>query len=243
MGKKYKKSSAKKGFNKITIVYIVFSLLLILPGVLGWVVLRKDSLTCANSISCINDLSGNIDANAKEGIFLGKKVVVPAISDTFLARVTSLNSVLGSSTEKKRIEVDLSTQHLYAYEGDKQVFSFPVSTGKWGRTPTGTFSIWIKLRATRMTGGQGSDFYDLPNVPYVMFFYNNDIPKSMGFSLHGAYWHNNFGYPMSHGCVNMRTEDVAQLYEWANPTVSSNTTYATKDNPGTEIVIYGTTPI
>ncbi len=238
MKRKQKKSSGKRGSSKITFVYIVFSLLLILPGVLGWFVLKKDSLTCANSISCINDLTGAFDDKAAEGVFLGRKVSAPR----FLAALPP-SPVLGVTTEKKRIEVDLTTQHLYAYEGDRLVYSFPVSTGKWGRTPTGIFSIWIKLKATRMTGGQGSDFYDLPNVPYVMFFYNNDIPKSMGFGLHGTYWHNNFGYPMSHGCVNMRTEDVAQLYQWADPIATGNTTYVSKDNPGTQVIIYGTTPI
>lgn len=239
MKKKYKKSSGKRFSNKITLIYIVFSLLLILPGVLGWIVLKKDSLTCANSISCINDLTGVFDETAPEGVFLGRKISPPR----FLAALPPSLSVLGATTEKKRIEVDLSTQHLYAYEGDRLVYSFPVSTGKWGRTPTGTFSIWIKLKATRMTGGQGSDFYDLPNVPYTMFYYNNEVPKSMGFSIHGAYWHNNFGYPMSHGCVNMRTEDVAKLYQWADPVATSNTTYASKDSPGTQVIVYGTTPI
>ena len=64
----------------------------------------------------------------------------------------------------------------------------------------------------------------------------------MGYSIHGAYWHNNFGHPMSHGCVNMKTEDAEQIYNWANPPTEGNTTYATKENPGTEVVIYGTAP-
>lgn len=242
MKKKQKRKATKSRLLGHGIfVYIVLSVLLFLPGVLGWIVLNKDVSVCANSISCINDLTGNVDPNAKEGIFLGQKIQVPDIS-TMLAQVKSPRSVLGSTTAKKRIEVDLSTQHLYAYEGDNLVYSFPVSTGKWGKTPTGTFSIWIKLKATRMTGGSGADFYDLPGVPFVMFFSNNEVSKSRGFSLHGAYWHNNFGYPMSHGCVNMRIEDVAKLYEWADPPTSSATTYATKDSPGTQVIIYGTTP-
>jgi len=75
-----------------------------------------------------------------------------------------------------------------------------------------------------------------------MFYYNDQISQWRGFSLHGTYWHHNFGHPMSHGCVNMRTEDAQTLYYWTNPVVTSNLTYATKDDSGTLIVIYGTTP-
>ena len=68
-----------------------------------------------------------------------------------------------------------------------------------------------------MSGGSGSDYYNLPNVPYVMFFANDEVAKSRGYSFHGAYWHNNFGHPMSHGCINMRTEEAKWLFLWATP--------------------------
>jgi lipoprotein-anchoring transpeptidase ErfK/SrfK len=104
------------------------------------------------------------------------------------------------------IDVNLSTQSVYAYEGDTVVNSFIVSTGT-GYTPTvtGKFKIWIKLKSTNMSGPG----YYLPNVPYVMYFYK-------GYGLHGTYWHNNFGTPMSHGCVNLRTSDAEWLYNWAS---------------------------
>lgn len=173
---------------------------------------------------------------------MNKKIAVPKEPKTEI----SYTSVLGNKTAvNKHIYVDLSSQMLYAYEDGKIVMSFLVSTGKWAPTPTGNFNIWVKLRYTRMTGGNTAwgTFYDLPNVPYVMFFYNNEVEKSRGFSLHGTYWHNNFGHPMSHGCVNMKTEDVEKLYYWANPPVVGNLTYATEDNSGTPITIYGTTPV
>lgn len=194
---------------------------------------------CANSISCIKDLSGKYEQQ-KEGTFLGQKITVP----TYMVD-TMPKSVLGeSSGGNKRIEVNLSSQTLYAFENSKLLYTFPVSSGKWYPTPTGEFQIWVKLRYTRMTGGNPAwgTFYDLPNVPYVMFFYNNQISKYQGFSLHGTYWHNNFGHPMSHGCVNMRTGDAQTLYYWTNPVVLGSTTYASNDNPGTPIVIYGTAP-
>ncbi len=110
----------------------------------------------------------------------------------------------------KRIEVDLSSQSLKAYQDEALIYNLIVSTGKpWWPTPVGEYKPWIKLRFDRMIGGsktQGT-YYDLPNVPYVVYFYK-------GYALHGTYWHNNFGVPMSHGCVNLRTSDMAQLYNW-----------------------------
>ena len=60
-----------------------------------------------------------------------------------------------------------------------------------------------------MSGGSGTDYYNLPNVPYVMYFYHY-------FGLHGAYWHNNFGHTMSHGCVNMRPIDAGAIFDWVD---------------------------
>jgi LysM repeat protein len=103
------------------------------------------------------------------------------------------------------IDVNLSAQRLTAYQGNTPVFSALISGGL-PRTPTvvGRFKIYTKLVSTRMTGPG----YDLPKVPYTMYFYR-------GYAIHGTYWHNNFGRPMSHGCVNMRTSDAAWLFNWA----------------------------
>lgn len=153
--------------------------------------------------------------------------------------------VLGEHTGNRRIEVDLTNQRVYAYEGGNKVYDFLVSTGKWGRTPTGTFRIWGKFKYTKMSGGNKAlgTYYYLPNVPFVMFFENDEIPGWRGFSLHGTYWHNNFGTPMSHGCVNMKTEDARTLYYWTSPGVGDkNYTRASEEDPGTEIVIYGKAP-
>lgn len=195
---------------------------------------------CANQISCINNLTGNYENISTTAKFEGADIIVPKeIASTFLE-----TNILGATHEEKRIEVNLTNQHLYAYEGDNLVYDFPVSTGKWGRTPTGTFNIWIKLRYTRMEGGnkEWGTYYNLPNVPFTMYFYNNDIPKTRGYGIHGAYWHSNFGHPMSHGCINMNPVDAEKLYYWADPPSVKNTTYADKENPGTKIVIHGTAP-
>lgn len=198
---------------------------------------------CANSLSCIDNLTGQKEAT-NEGTYMGKAVRAPEIDEDRLYALTELKAVLGDSTEgSKHIYVDLSKQRLYAYDGPTMIYDFPVSTGKWNPTPTGDFRIWIWLRYTRMTGGNMNDgsYYNLPNVPYTMYFWNSVTPKHWGYGIHGAYWHNNFGHPMSHGCINMRIEDAGKLFYWTNPNVK-HTAYASEKTPGTPITIYGTTP-
>ena len=103
------------------------------------------------------------------------------------------------------IDVDLGDQALYAYEDDTLVASFLVSTGLPNTpTPTGRFYVYVKLLFDDM---QGPGYY-LPDVPYTMYFYE-------GYGIHGTYWHNNFGNPMSHGCINMETGDAGWLFDWS----------------------------
>jgi lipoprotein-anchoring transpeptidase ErfK/SrfK len=118
--------------------------------------------------------------------------------------VVSVVNPTGSSTERW-IDVDLSKQRLVAYEGDTPVYWVAVSTGLPGTpTVTGQYRIYVKYPAQTMSGPG----YYLPDVPYVMYFYQ-------GYGIHGTYWHNNFGQPMSHGCVNTPTPDAQWLYNWA----------------------------
>jgi lipoprotein-anchoring transpeptidase ErfK/SrfK len=106
----------------------------------------------------------------------------------------------------RRIEIDLSEQRLRAWEGKKLVYSFRISTGKRSTpTPTGKFWINSKYRTNRMRG-RG---YDIPDVPYAMYFHR-------GYAIHGAYWHNRFGIPVSRGCVNLPVKQARQLYNWSS---------------------------
>jgi len=108
--------------------------------------------------------------------------------------------------DERWIDVNLSEQRVYAYEGDILVNSFLASTGLADTpTVTGTFNVWIKVRIQDMFGPG----YYLPDVPYVMYFYED-------YGLHGTYWHNNFGKPMSRGCVNLTIDDAAWLFNWAS---------------------------
>jgi lipoprotein-anchoring transpeptidase ErfK/SrfK len=119
------------------------------------------------------------------------------------ARVMLISDI---ENDERWIDIDLSSQQLFAYEGDRLVRSFVVSTGTWQTpTPIGRYNVWIKLRYTDMSGPG----YYLPDVPYTMYFYH-------GYGIHGTYWHSNFGTPMSHGCVNMVTEEAGWLYDWSH---------------------------
>jgi LysM repeat protein len=105
----------------------------------------------------------------------------------------------------KWIDVDLSSQRVRAYQGNTAVRSMVVSTGiARYPTPPGRFRIYAKYPSVTMSGPG----YYLPGVPHTMFFYK-------GYALHGTYWHNNFGTPMSHGCINLTRADAAWLYGWA----------------------------
>jgi hypothetical protein len=138
--------------------------------------------------------------------------------------------------DERWIDVDLGSQVLTAYEGDRPVFATLVSTGK-GRhdaptaTPPGTHRIWVKLRATDMTNLEDEDasrYYAIEDVPWVMFFHN-------GVGLHGAFWHRSFGHVRSHGCVNLTPQDAERLFRWAGPHLPAGWTAAlpTDYDPGT----------
>lgn len=113
------------------------------------------------------------------------------------------------------IDINLSTQLLTAYEGNEAVRSFVISSGRAG-TPTvvGEFSIWIKVRIQDMSGPG----YYLTDVPYVMYFFED-------YGIHGTYWHDNFGTPMSAGCVNMTIDDSYWMFQFASVGTTVNVHY------------------
>ena len=155
-----------------------------------------------NQLASANGLSWN------SWVYTGQQLVIPGGGGYQASAPGSYYS--GASYGERWIDVNLSTQTLTAYEGQVPVYSTLVSTGMWG-TPTvvGTFQIYVKHYSALMTGGSGASYYYLPDVPYVMYFYG-------GYGLHGTYWHNNFGAPMSHGCVNLSVGDAAWLFNWAS---------------------------
>jgi lipoprotein-anchoring transpeptidase ErfK/SrfK len=109
------------------------------------------------------------------------------------------------------IDINLSTQYLVAVQGNVVVMESYVSTGKPGfDTPPGTFYINAKLPSQTMAGLLGGEYYNVPDVPWVMYF------TDRGHAIHGTYWHDNFGQVMSHGCVNLPLDIAEAMYRWAS---------------------------
>jgi lipoprotein-anchoring transpeptidase ErfK/SrfK len=204
-----------------------------------WGMMRGYHNLPPNTLS--KDLSGSLDYSQKIAYYDGKKMEIPVsvFEEEPLVKNEKVLSVVSRSD--KWVEVDLSEQKLMAWDGDKLFLETPVSTGlPWFPTPTGEFSVWAKLRATKMEGGSGRYYYNLPNVPYVMFFQNDQVPSSLGYGLHGTYWHNDFGRQHSHGCINLPTSVAKELYYWIYPILpeGKSSIYASNDNPGSKIVIH-----
>lgn len=215
-----------------------FLLLIPFMVLIAVVVMTKTVSKVGLTDACgVSDYTGVFDPKLKEAFYDGKKITVPSIALT-----TNNSKVLGETADSNKwIEVNLKEQKLKAWDGNTLFLETPVSTGlPWTPTPTGEFRIWIKLRYTKMEGGSGKYYYNLPNVPYVMFFENKNVPGWKGYGLHGTYWHNDFGRVHSHGCVNLPTPMAEKLYYWVGPVLTSgkSSIYSSADNPGTRIVIH-----
>lgn len=216
--------------------FILLTIFIVSLGLNLYFYAPPDDLTSQAKVKEIETSDGQFDPSETTAFFNNKAMTAPTQKLALKPEKRILSAV---PPDKKWIEIDLTHQVLRAHEAERIVYEFPVSTGLWGRTPTGDFRIWIKLRYTKMSGGSRAlgTYYYLPNVPYTMYFYK-------AFGIHGTYWHNNFGHPMSHGCVNMRTPDAEKLFHWADPVIASsqNMIRSTKSNPGTRVVIHGTVP-
>ncbi|MCS6856132.1 MAG: L,D-transpeptidase [Sandaracinaceae bacterium] len=145
------------------------------------------------------------------------------------------------------IDIDLSLQSLVAYDGLKPVFVTLVSSGRVRdpmdplrdfRTPTGLFRIASKHITHTMDGDHATDGpYAIQEVPYVMYF-------QLANALHSAFWHNRFGRPRSHGCVNLSPRDAQWLFHWAGPRLPPgwHGAYPHESNPSAWVYVHGETP-
>ncbi len=134
------------------------------------------------------------------------------VEQRLLARVVPAASPPRGVENGRWIEINLYEQTVAVYEGNSLVYATLISTGLpgWWTRP-GLFQIYVKLDADTMRGAfepDRADYYYLEDVPFTMYF---DEARA----LHGAYWHNGFGYPRSHGCVNLAPGDARWIYEWA----------------------------
>jgi hypothetical protein len=132
------------------------------------------------------------------------------------------------------VHVDLGEQTLVAYEGDRPVFATMVSTGREGfGTPTGTFRIQSKHVSTTMDDpAAGAEAYSIEDVPWTMYFEGS-------YALHAAFWHDRFGRPRSHGCVNLAPADARWLFEFTGPELPAgwHGMSATREAPGSFVHI------
>lgn len=203
-------------------------------------ILSRSVREAGPSLACITeDYSGLLNSGATLAQYHGEDFTVP---QALFGQAEEPMPVLGVAKPSERyIEVDLSEQKLWAWDGDQLYLESLVSTGlPWWPTPTGEFRVWVKLRAAHMEGGEGRYYYNLPNVPYVMYFENEDIPGWRGYGIHGAYWHNDFGAAHSHGCINLPVNIAEKLYYWSMPDLQaqSPSVFASNTNPGTRIIIH-----
>lgn len=128
---------------------------------------------------------------------------------------------ISPDVEDKRIVVKRGwgEQTLSCFEGQREVYFSRISSGKsTDSTPLSAvgspgFAIWRKLHSLQMSGGTNEDGWQLPGIGWTMLFHGD------GVAIHSTYWHNNFGEPMSHGCVNARPEDAKWIFRWTNPAV------------------------
>ena len=164
-----------------------------------------------------------------------------------ITRIEKATRPAGIGPSDAWIDVDLSTQSLVAYEGDTPVYATLVSTGRVRNennpllnhsTPAGKYRILSKHVSATMDGDHAVfGAYSLEDVPYVQFFQG-------AYALHGAFWHDRFGKPASHGCINLAPEDARWLFDWTSPEVPDawHAAYPAGEQRGTWLVIRGTTP-
>lgn len=149
-------------------------------------------------------------------------------------------SPINPEAEGKRVVVDITYQTLSCFEGNREVYFARISSGAlydaWGNrvdvwaTPLGKYPIWRKLVSLHMSGGTTGGGWDLPGVGWVSLFVGT------GVAVHSTFWHNNFGEPMSRGCINARPEDSKWVFRWTLPQVSYDPGDATVSMPGGTVV-------
>ena len=137
------------------------------------------------------------------------------------------------------LDVNLSKQTLVAYDGERPVFATLVSSGEAGlddsdtttATKRGIFRIHTKHVSSTMSSDEVGEEYELRDVPYVQYF-------EKGYALHGAYWHDRFGTPKSHGCINLSPEDARRLFFFTEPALPEGWHGVLSPRTGTVVFIH-----
>jgi len=163
------------------------------------------------------------------------------ISDHDSSRMDPPKKLPGWATAgEKWIDININKQTLVAYEGTKAVFATLVSTGEAGlgdpktskSTTRGIFRIHTKHISATMDSNVVGEEFELRDIPYVQYFQD-------GYALHAAYWHDGFGQPRSHGCINLSPEDARRLFQWTDPPVPAGWHGVMKALTGTVVFTHG----
>lgn len=163
------------------------------------------------------------------------------VSDRVASRLDPAKKMPGWATAgEKWIDVNLTKQTLVLYEGTEPVYATLISSGEAGlassenttATPRGIFRIHTKHITATMSSDESGEEFELRDVPYVQYF------DTGGYALHGAYWHDRFGTPKSHGCLNLAPEDARRIFDWTEPQVPTGWHGALLPLKGTVLFIH-----
>ncbi|QQG47863.1 MAG: L,D-transpeptidase [Candidatus Woesebacteria bacterium] len=201
--------------------------------------LQKTKVNNLHTACMPQNFAGNYDSSKNLALYQGYNIKIPKLSD-FAQNKEDTQVLADVSPSEKWIEISLSDQKLRAWNGQNLYLEEKISTGGANSpTPKGEFHIWSKLAYSEIKGGIGSGSYDLPNVPFAMFFEGGGIPSWKGYAINGSYWLKEFGLAQGNGCVNIPVSVAQKLFYWANPSLSQGQTFvrASVDNPGTRVII------
>jgi len=165
---------------------------------------------------------------ATQGHYFISTAVLRLFTETELAPISPQ-----VPAQDKHIEIYLNRQLLLAYEWDTLVYIARVATGRPNfETPTGNFQTFHKRPSYHMFGGADEfSIFDLPGVPWDSYI------TDTGVALHGTYWHNDFGHPHSHGCINMLPDDAKWVYRWTIPNLLPGERLALQPGYGTSVQV------
>ena len=183
------------------------------------------------AIDAVQDELGQWWYRLQDGISYSPGPYVLATSMRYLSEADM--SPLSADRTDKEIVVDLAKQELTCFEGDTPVLTTRTATG-YGEhyTPRGEYEVLRKSHSSYMIGGEGADHYDLPGVSFPTYF----TPSAI--AVHGTYWHNDYGRPRSHGCVNVRNDAAQFVFRWTSPAVPyDQSSIAVKRGEGTKVVV------
>jgi lipoprotein-anchoring transpeptidase ErfK/SrfK len=187
--------------------------------------------TIYRAIAAVQDATGEWWYRLQEGIAYSPGPYVPAWSMRHVNPESV--SALSAGVADKRIEVNIKNQVLTCFEGDTPVFSTCTATGLPGtRTPPGEYTVILKRFTAYMIGGEGAGYYNLPGIPFPTYF------TASGIAVHGAYWHNDYGRPKSHGCVNVPADAARFVFRWTEPNLPYDTaSLSVKRGAGTKVIV------